>query len=170
MEARASEASSAHGWIQHGRSDGHRDRRGLRPARLGQDAGTRDFGNGELEPPRAGGHRGRQPRQCHAGQPCLLGSGSRVDDLETAVNCTSGNNAPCTSTQIAAYDLQQWSASLTTLLPSPSATISCSAFTANAPVTCTIQISWVENTVAVNTQGSNTAAMAAPSYTLFVQP
>jgi hypothetical protein len=24
--------------------------------------------------------------------------------------------------------------------------------------------------VAVNTQGSNTAAMAAPSYTLFVQP
>jgi len=90
--------------------------------------------------------------------------------LETAVNCTSGNNAPCTSTQIAAYDLQQWSASLTTLLPTPSATISCSAFTANAPVTCTIQISWVENTVAVNTQGSNTAAMAAPSYTLFVQP
>jgi type IV pilus assembly protein PilV len=120
--------------------------------------------------------------------------------LSTAVNCVvgvAGNAAPCTPTQVAGGDLQQWAKdvngapsysnpsgpsgtptplTLNPALPSQRTTISCSTLTVTTPVNCTIQIVWSENTVAANTQGNNAATASAasgfnvPTYTLYVQP
>jgi type IV pilus assembly protein PilV len=119
--------------------------------------------------------------------------------LSTAFNCVvgvAGNAAPCTPTQMAAGDLQQWAAdvnglpsysnpsgptgvpsplTLTPALPFQVTTITCSTLL-TAPITCTIQISWYENSVAANTQGNNASAASAasgfnvPTYTLYVEP
>ncbi len=90
-------------------------------------------------------------------------------------NCTFGVNAPCTPTQLAAYDLQQWALALggngvqPALLPNPSATILCNAVT---PVSCTVTITWSEKAVSLgNAQiQANPGAFQIPTYTLFVQP
>jgi type IV pilus assembly protein PilV len=83
--------------------------------------------------------------------------------LATAATCL---NAVCTTAQMAAYDVQQWAIDLKAVLPAPLATITCS--TSVFPVTCTVKIQWAENAVAGNAQ--QTGALAAPTYTLFVQP
>jgi type IV pilus assembly protein PilV len=75
----------------------------------------------------------------------------------------------CTPAQMAAYDLQQWSTAVNTVLPGYVATISCSNGL-SAPVTCTIQLQWTENGVAVNAQQTQMSSLAVPTYTLFVQP
>jgi type IV pilus assembly protein PilV len=117
----------------------------------------------------------------------------------TAVNCVvgvTGNVAPCTPTQMASADLQQWAIDvngapsysnpsgpsgtptplpLSAALPFQVTTITCSQLV-TAPVTCTIQISWYENSVAANAQGNNASAASAasgfnvPTYTLYVEP
>ncbi len=116
--------------------------------------------------------------------------------LSTATVCLSGatgSNAPCTPTQTAAYDLQQWAndvngtpsynnpggtpspISLSPVLPYQVTVIACSQ-TINTAVTCTIQMSWGENSVAVNSQGNYASAASAasgynvPTYTLYVEP
>ena len=79
---------------------------------------------------------------------------------------------PCPVTNMAAYDLQNWALALQGLLPNDAALISCGA----APVTCTINIQWTENAIAINNQEAQalaagpTAAIQNPSYTLYVQP
>jgi type IV pilus assembly protein PilV len=83
--------------------------------------------------------------------------------LATAATCL---NAVCTTAQMAAYDVQQWAIDLKAVLPAPLATIACS--TSGFPVTCTVKVQWAENAVAGNAQ--QTVALAAPTYTLFVQP
>jgi type IV pilus assembly protein PilV len=119
--------------------------------------------------------------------------------FSTAVNCVvgaTGNAAPCTPTQVAAGDLQQWAIdvngtpsysnpsgptgtpsplTLSPALPFQVTTITCSQLV-SVPVTCTIQISWYENTVAANAQGNYASAASAatgfnvPTYTLYVEP
>ncbi|MFI4889777.1 MAG: type IV pilus modification protein PilV [Steroidobacterales bacterium] len=119
--------------------------------------------------------------------------------LSTAVNCVfgaSGTSAPCTPTQVAAFDLQQWAndlngtptysnpsgpsgtpspISLSPALPFQVTTITCTQ-NVNLPVSCTIRMTWGENTVAVNAQGNNASAASAasgfnlPTYTLYVEP
>ncbi len=119
--------------------------------------------------------------------------------LSTAVNCTvgvAGNAAPCTPTQVAGADLQQWAAdvngapsysnpsgpagtptplTLFPALPPQLTTITCSQ-NVGVPVTCTIKIVWSENTVAANAQGNNASAASAatgfniPTYSLYVEP
>jgi hypothetical protein len=37
-------------------------------------------------------------------------------------------------------------------------------------VTCTIQLEWTENGIAVNTQQTQMNALATPKYVLYVQP
>jgi type IV pilus assembly protein PilV len=120
--------------------------------------------------------------------------------LSGTVNCivgVAGNAAPCTPTQVAAGDLQQWAIDvngtpsysnpsgptgtptpllLKQALPSQQTTITCTALSLTVPVNCTIQIVWSENTVAANTQGNNAATASAasgfnvPTYTLYVEP
>lgn len=94
--------------------------------------------------------------------------------LAAPVDCTtaSGVNPPqCLPLTLAAYDLQRWAAALNALLPSPVATILCSQ-NITVPVDCTIQISWGENAVAINRQGTATAGAAfnVPTYILNVEP
>jgi hypothetical protein len=54
------------------------------------------------------------------------------------------------------------------LLPGSFSTITCT--TVGIPVTCTIQIQWTENAVAINAQQTNINALQAPTYVLYVQP
>jgi len=85
--------------------------------------------------------------------------------LSNVKSCTSTTN-PCTTTEMAAYDLQNWAASLGTLLPNAGATISCP--TVSTPITCNIVLSWSEKVVAINKQ-TNTAVRTT-DYQMFVEP
>jgi type IV pilus assembly protein PilV len=94
--------------------------------------------------------------------------------LATSYNCVYGaasTNAPCTTAQLASYDLHTWVTNLNTLLPSVTGSVNCPT-PAVAPTGCWIQISWYERTVAANTQSLSSAstAMAAPTYTLYFVP
>ena len=109
-----------------------------------------------------------------------FGSGdSTLDDddkatLATVVDCTTQGGATptpvCTPAQVAAYDLQRWAAALQAIIPNPNSTITCT-INVTVPVNCTIQISWSENSVAVNKQSVATSgAFLVPTYTLTVEP
>ena len=90
--------------------------------------------------------------------------------IGSAVDCSL---TVCNTTQLAAYDLAQWAASLYTLLPSDTAVVVCQPpVTANYPVGCSVTVSWIERRAGINAQSSGPAAtpMAAPSYTLYVEP
>jgi type IV pilus assembly protein PilV len=97
--------------------------------------------------------------------------------VAAAPNCAS-NTTFCTIQNMAAYDLANWALALQGVLPNYSATVNCGTGT---PVSCTINIVWSENAVAVNSTEASAAASAAsatailnafeyPSYTLYVQP
>jgi type IV pilus assembly protein PilV len=87
-------------------------------------------------------------------------------------NCV-GNTASgpvCPALNLAAFDLAWWLTSLSSLLPNPGATINCSNA---APAACTIQITWTESAVAMNSQETNspgTQQFQTPTYTLYVEP
>jgi type IV pilus assembly protein PilV len=86
--------------------------------------------------------------------------------------CTVPGANACTKDQMAALDMQDWAAALAQLMQNSLATISCTVAT-NVPVSCNIQIQWVENAVSSNTSQTNLAAMInanSPTYVLFVQP
>jgi type IV pilus assembly protein PilV len=89
--------------------------------------------------------------------------------LETAPNCYFGQaDAPCTTpAKMAAFDLNNWMADMASVLPGSSASIACA--TNVGVVTCTIGITWQENTVASNTQ-EGTATFQNQSYQLVVNP
>jgi len=89
-----------------------------------------------------------------------------------------GSSAPgvqCTPVQIAAFDTVNWTRSLATLLPAPRAQIVCAG---GPPPSCTIQIQWTENAMAIaganETGGSTWSAgygqFALPTYLLYVEP
>ena len=85
-------------------------------------------------------------------------------NLNAVQDCTT---AVCTTTQIAAYDVQGWGDALYALLPGYTGTIACPAA---IPVVCTITIAWQENAVAANSSQTNMAGLAPPTYTMGVVP
>jgi type IV pilus assembly protein PilV len=100
--------------------------------------------------------------------------------LVAPANCQNVG-IPCTPSQVAAYDVQNWAVALQQLLFNDNATITCAqGAPAPAPVNCIVAITWTENQVAINSQeaaastaavaAGNPAAMQLPSYTLYVQP
>ncbi len=93
---------------------------------------------------------------------------SATNNYSGAAACLTAGATSCTPTLLAAYDLQQWAIALHALLPGYLATINCS--TAGLPVTCTIQIQWVENAVAANAKQTNIGALQVPTYVLYVEP
>jgi type IV pilus assembly protein PilV len=101
----------------------------------------------------------------------VIGGTTTISDpgLSSAANCLVPGAASCTAGLMAAYDVQQWAAALQTLLPGSLATITCTTVT-STPVTCTVQIQWVENGVAANAQQTTINALQAPTYVLYVQP
>jgi type IV pilus assembly protein PilV len=70
----------------------------------------------------------------------------------------------CGVSDMAAFDLKSWATAVNGLLPNYTATISCGTGT---PVSCTINMTWSENAVAVS---GTTTALATPSYSLYVEP
>jgi type IV pilus assembly protein PilV len=102
------------------------------------------------------------------------GAPNLANSLAAALGCTPLTNAsPCAVTDMAAYDIAQWAKALQSLLPNYQATVTCGTVT---PVSCTINIAWAENAVAINTQAAAeqilnpNAAFENPSYTLYVEP
>lgn len=96
-----------------------------------------------------------------------LGAANLAASIAAPIACNS-TTTPCSITNMAAYDLAQWAAALNPLLPNYTGTINC----AGAVVSCTINITWSETAVAVNsTETNNTlAALQKPSYSLYVEP
>lgn len=87
----------------------------------------------------------------------------------TPANCSVPGAAACTPNFMAAYDVQQWAAAVGQLLAASFSTITCTTV-ATVPVTCTIQIQWAENAVALNAQQTGVNALQAPTYVLYVEP
>jgi type IV pilus assembly protein PilV len=83
--------------------------------------------------------------------------------------CTTPGATACSPDFMAAYDVQQWGAALGQLLPASFSTITCTTVT-TAPVTCTIQIQWAENAIALDAQQTSMNTIAAPTYVLYVEP
>jgi type IV pilus assembly protein PilV len=93
---------------------------------------------------------------------------SAANNFSAAPPCMTAGAGSCIPSAMAFYDLQQWAIALNAVLPGYLATISCS--TTGFPVTCTIQIQWTENAVAVSSQQNQIGALAVPTYVLYVQP
>jgi len=91
-----------------------------------------------------------------------------ANNFSAAPPCLTPGATSCIPSAMANYDLQQWAIALNAVLPGYLATISCS--TTGFPVTCTIQIQWTENAVAVSTAQNQIGALATPTYILYVQP
>lgn len=97
-----------------------------------------------------------------------------------ASHCTS-TVAPCTNDQVAAQDLSDWAKALVAVLPGGTAVITCTVDPIGAnPVSCSIQLNWNENVIALNTATNSgatatlnknaLAAVSATQYTLYVEP
>jgi type IV pilus assembly protein PilV len=89
---------------------------------------------------------------------------------------TSNGASMCQPMNLAASDLARWTTTMQGLLPNPVATISCPPVV-TTPTACTIQITWSETAVSVNSQEvTDQVANAAnstfelPSYLLYVEP
>ena len=88
---------------------------------------------------------------------------------------SSSSGSMCTPIQLAASDVVNWNLSLKALLPNPSAAIACAG---GPPPSCTIQIQWAENAVAISSSSANpnelggwsAGAFAVPTYLLYVEP
>lgn len=79
--------------------------------------------------------------------------------------------AACTSVQLADHDLSVWADDMQDVLHNSQSTINCSA--TNGIVSCSISITWNENTVAATKQEANVGAPTAfqqQTYTLAVDP
>ena len=100
------------------------------------------------------------------------GAPNLANSLAAAPACTTPAT-PCAVTDMAAYDLAQWAIALQPLLTNYTATITCGNVT---PSSCTINIVWNENAVAINSQAAAqqvlnpNATFENPSYTLYVEP
>jgi type IV pilus assembly protein PilV len=81
--------------------------------------------------------------------------------------CAQGGGGPCVPQTMAANDLHIYGAGLAGLVNNATTTVICPA--GAIPLNCTIQVTWNEKNVAVNTNAAG-IAMAASSYTLYVQP
>ncbi len=109
-----------------------------------------------------------------------LGASPIIACLGTANGLPVCNN----TTNLAAFDLALWWANSVKLqLPNPTVTVACPASPVGnpAPVSCTVQISWTENAVAMNANeaAASQAAQANPAlkslseqpvFTLYVEP
>jgi type IV pilus assembly protein PilV len=107
--------------------------------------------------------------QAGTAQASILISGTATTNPYAASPaCTLTGASSCTPQAMAYNDLNQWAGAVSQVLPGYLATINCSQ--ANFPVTCTIQLQWTENGVAVNALQTQMNSLVTPTYVLFVQP
>jgi type IV pilus assembly protein PilV len=106
-----------------------------------------------------------------------------IADLGALNACNgSANGLPvcngANGVNLAAFDLARWWAnSVSVQLPNPTATVFCPQIPPGnpAPVSCTVQISWTEKAVAINSSEAQTESAGAssnelPVFTLYVEP
>jgi type IV pilus assembly protein PilV len=94
-----------------------------------------------------------------------------------ATNCVAAAGPACLPPILAAFDLHTYATALNNMMPhsNPLTTITCPPA---IPVSCTIQVTWGEHAVSINSQSaagtaqttSTTAGTFAPTYTLYVEP
>lgn len=111
--------------------------------------------------------------------PSFTTQGGNVTDATGVLNATVPKcfstvvNSPgsCIPAQLAAYDVQQWAASLGQLLPSASSKVQCTTST-TTPIACSITINWTERFVALSADAaSNSSATGGTrSYSMYVNP
>ncbi|HXD27030.1 MAG TPA: type IV pilus modification protein PilV [Propionibacteriaceae bacterium] len=92
---------------------------------------------------------------------------SSDSNLQTTPDCTAAPDAPCTPVKLAAYDLQNWLNDMYVTLPASTSQILCAP---GIVVSCTITITWQENTVASNSQEAATNPFQTQTYQLVVNP
>lgn len=93
------------------------------------------------------------------------------DDTICQESAPASGVAACTSVQLADRDLSVWADDMQAVLRNSQSAINCSA--TNGIVSCTIAITWNENTVAANSQEVKAGAPAGfqqQTYTLAVDP
>lgn len=100
--------------------------------------------------------------------------GTSVSDSVLSQSLATGScltGSPCTPSQLAAYDVQQWAGTMSTNFPGYTATVNCST-TVGVPVNCNISVTWSEKYIAVNstTAASGVTAASTQSFTVYVQP
>jgi type IV pilus assembly protein PilV len=103
----------------------------------------------------------------------VVGGAVQISDpgLNSPATCLTAGSTSCTPSLMAAYDVQRWAAALQLLIPYYTTTVTCTVVT-GTPVSCNIQVQWVENAVASNSAQTVTAlaSLNNPTYVLFVQP
>lgn len=86
---------------------------------------------------------------------------------DQAADCVA---ASCSPVQLASFDLRQWAAGMSQLVPGYRAAGDC-AVAAAAPVRCRLTVTWQERQLGVNASTTATASNAVPqSFTLLIQP
>ena len=89
--------------------------------------------------------------------------------LQTTPDCRYGKaDAPCTWPKLAAYDLHNWMTDMFLTLPGSTSVIACPTPTTGV-MSCTITITWQENTGTANTQEA-TNTFQSQTYQLVVNP
>jgi type IV pilus assembly protein PilV len=105
-------------------------------------------------------------------------TGTTISDATLNASATSAGycvygsgTTPCSSASLAAFDLHAYATALTAMLGNSNSvtTINCPVA---IPIDCTIQVTWNEKAVSINTQGAagTTQSTFAPTYTLYVEP
>lgn len=106
-----------------------------------------------------------------------VAQGPVTDNITLPCVGTANGVSTCSNpVNLAAFDLARWTSSLSSLLPNPQSTITCS-FPGNAPPSCTIQIRWFERAAAMTQQEAQqeannplAAQIEQPTYLLYVEP
>ena len=98
----------------------------------------------------------------------LISGTATTNPYAASPTCTLTGTSSCSVQAMAFNDLNQWAGAVSQVLPGYVATINCSQ--ANFPVTCTIQLQWTENGVAVSAKQTQMSTLALPTYVLYVQP
>lgn len=97
------------------------------------------------------------------------GSTNLASDVASPTDCSTAG--PCSSVNMAAYDLTQWASALNVVLKNSTSNIDCAP--TNGIVTCTINVQWTENAVAANSEETAAGAPAKlvnQSYQLVIEP
>jgi type IV pilus assembly protein PilV len=100
--------------------------------------------------------------------PASIVISSTNNPYAAAAACALTGASSCVPSAMAANDLNQWAGAVGNVLPGYLATITCSQ--ANFPVTCTIELQWTENGVAVSAKQTQMSGLVPAQYVLFVQP
>jgi type IV pilus assembly protein PilV len=92
--------------------------------------------------------------------------------MNVSCYCASGYSAPCTPAAhalgLAGSDIYDFGQGLATFLPSSITTVICNEL--DAPVDCTINITWTENAVALTSQEASAGSTVPVTFTLYVIP